>query len=370
MRKDKGGNHYGRPDKDAIEDGRAPFRPALEFARRQRSTAVVIDRQGRRAAAFFRDAESREQPTPIRSATKSIVAMLVGVAMRQGALRGLDEELGAFFPEWRGQPRGRILIRHLLCMTSGLRNPPLWIVLGAEDGGWLGKLSLDHPPGSRWDYNTAAYRLLFTILERSTGMSLADFSEQHLFKPLGMVSSRWRCGYRGEAEVCFDVESTAEDLICLGRLVLQGGYWQGRTLIDADYVAQMIRPSQGLKPVYGFLFWVNAVPRCLFPDAPADAAVAMGARYTRLYLVPSLGLCVTRLGERAALPGERRYGQRDRRQTFDNVFLRLLVAACDHDAQSAGAADAEMGWSKGNVCVLRDDQERGSCDGGMSDEAT
>jgi CubicO group peptidase (beta-lactamase class C family) len=120
--------------------------------------------------------------------------------------------------------------------------------------------------------------------------------------------------------------TTARDLARFGLFILAGGQWRGTAVFpDQEYLRAALRPSQALNPSYGYLWWLNGqpevargaggkVPGPLIPTAPPDLVAALGAVDRKLYVVPSLGLVVTRLGNSAG-------------PAFQNNFWKLLMAA-------------------------------------------
>jgi CubicO group peptidase (beta-lactamase class C family) len=111
-----------------------------------------------------------------------------------------------------------------------------------------------------------------------------------------------------------------------GLLILAEGNWRGEDVIaDRDYLKAALRPSQTLNPSYGYLWWLNGQPEVargggervkgpLIPTAPPDLIAALGAVDRKLYVVPSLDLVVTRLGNNAG-------------PAFQNEFWKLIMAA-------------------------------------------
>jgi CubicO group peptidase (beta-lactamase class C family) len=120
--------------------------------------------------------------------------------------------------------------------------------------------------------------------------------------------------------------TTARDLARFGLLILAGGQWNRETVIsDREYLRDALRPSQKLNPSYGYLWWLNGQPEVargagervkgpLIPTAPADLVAALGAVDRKLYVVPSLDLVVTRLGNSAG-------------PAFQDEFWKLLMQA-------------------------------------------
>ena len=313
---------------------------ALDFAAKRRSSAVIVMRDDRIIAERYLLGWDAQAPVPLTSASKSFVTVLVGILLKQGAIRHLDQSAADFLTEWRDDERVGITVRMLLNMTSGLHNPPLWRLALKSSRGLGLKLALSHPPGSEWAYNTAAYHLLFLLMERATQLPLPELCQRELFEPLGMLQARWltRRPDSGDDEV-INIAATALELAHFGQLVLQRGEWQGRALVQPEFIDEALRPTEQSNLSYGFLFWLNRSSLKLFPDAPADAVAAMGAQHCRLFVIPSQRLVIVRSGDRAALPGEVIGKRSGNRNTFDNIFLKhILEAFAAADVRSDGVA--------------------------------
>jgi CubicO group peptidase (beta-lactamase class C family) len=252
----------------------------------------------------------------VASVQKSVAAILVGIAQGRGLLRIEDpvsRHLGSGWSKASPDQEGAITVRHLLCMTSGLQDD----------------LTFEAAAGTRWRYNSAAYSRTLNVVAAVAKMPLHDVTREWLTRRIGMEDSRWAERARADREAAvnpFGFATTARDLARFGLLILAGGEWKGDTIIaDREYLRAALRPSQTLNPSYGYLWWLNGqsevargaggrVKGPLIPSAPADLVAALGAVDRKLYVVPSLGLVVTRLGNSAG-------------PTFQNEFWRLLMEA-------------------------------------------
>ena len=307
---------------------------ALTFAGEHNSRGVVIGHRGQLVAERYWKGWNSETSTVISSATKSIVSILVGMCIDDGAIESLDQSAADFLIDWKDKPQAAIRIRHLLSMTSGLAKPALWATrpgLMQNEREFGISLALEHRPGTEWVYHTIAYRLLFPIIEQATGASLADYTRDRLFEPLDMAHSRWR-SRNSHGRTCFlNLICSARDMERFGRLVVQYGNWKGTQLVDRAYIESALHPSQNLNPAYGYLFWLNRPRQRLLADCPSDTVVAMGAQDTRIYIVPSLELVVTRLGSRISPPGAALRRRGGNPEGFHNLFLRAICEAVQAD---------------------------------------
>jgi CubicO group peptidase (beta-lactamase class C family) len=214
-------------------------------------------------------------PPDLRSATKSITALLVGVALERGHIPSLHTRVAELLPEHRAaleqDPRkAAITVEDLLTMRSGLDcddwNPGS---PGHEDtmytaadwvAFWAG-LPAREAPGSRFAYCTGNVIALGAILEAGSGQPLASFAETALFAPLGIRGARWARFHRGRGtDAGGHLRLRPEDFARLGSLVLAEGRWDGRSLVPAAWIRRMTTPQTsvpGRKQRYGYLWWID-----------------------------------------------------------------------------------------------------------------
>jgi CubicO group peptidase (beta-lactamase class C family) len=304
---------------------------AVRFAMSRKSSGVVIVVGGKIIAENFAAVEdaSKRYARMIRgkdnsghaiedvaSCQKSVASVLVGIAQEKGLLKISDpvhHHLGEGWSNASPEQESQITIRHLISMNSGLDD----------------RLRFEAPPGTKWKYNTNAYCLSLRAAAAASKMTPNELTEKWLTRPLGMMDSHWierklpRIAPPETNKLGFS--TTAHDLARFGLLVLRRGQWgEAKVLADQDYLKKSTRPSQRLNPAYGFLWWVNGqkfalrgtrnVRGPLNAEAPPDLFAALGALGRKCYVVPSLDLVVTRLGD-------------DPGQSFDQEFWKRLMKA-------------------------------------------
>jgi len=162
-------------------------------------SALVVARDGNLVYERYFDGQEADEPINVRSVTKSVVSTLIGIALANGDLASLDEPIGDPIPDRipdNADPRTpEITVRHLLTMTSGLAwsagsdYPDL---IASDD--WV-TLTLSQPvvaePGTTYVYNSGGSHLLSVILTEVTGQDTAEFAQERLFGPLGIVPGEW-----------------------------------------------------------------------------------------------------------------------------------------------------------------------------------
>lgn len=290
--------------------------PLLALAMGQASSGVLVSRNGVVVAERYAPGWGPERPREVASVAKSIVAVLIAMAVEDGAIASLDQAAADFIPAWRSDGRAAITLRHMMSMTSGLDDTGL-ALRGVEGDQFEinAAAPLRDAPGTRWAYNTAVYHLLFHVLARAVAETVEQYAGRRLFGPLQMRHTRWitspGSGDRGPVTNYYSAMATARDLARFGDLVLGDGAWNGRRLIGAELLRTLVRPSQALNPSYGLLWWSNALPgmdaygrgdSLRFPSAPRDTVAALGAGGQQVLVVPSRGLIVVRQGDPPASP--------------------------------------------------------------------
>ncbi|MBI5774589.1 MAG: serine hydrolase [Verrucomicrobia bacterium] len=322
---------------------------ALQLAGKTRASGVVILHRGKILAEKYWEldedaragAKARDYGALVRgrdaaghviedvaSVQKSVSAILVGIAQHKGLLKLEDRVSKHLGPGWsKASPEQEqaITVRHLVTMTSGLKDD----------------LTFEADAGTRWRYNSAAYAHTIKVVAAATKKTPNDLTREWLTGPIGMKDSSWadRPGTgRNAVPNALGFATTARDLARFGLLILADGQWNGETVIaDRDYLHAALKPSQKLNPSYGYLWWLNGQPEVargagervkgpLIPTAPPDLVAALGAVDRKLYVVPSLELVVTRLGNSTG-------------PAFQNDFWKLLMEAAPKKSAARRRAD-------------------------------
>ena len=241
----------------------------------------------------------------LRSVTKSIVGLLYGMARAEGKAPVLDALLIDRFPEYQdlaADPmRRRMTVAHALSMMLGTewdeglsyadpRNSEHAMEL-ADD---RYRFVLDRPmvtePGTQWIYNGGATALLGRLIAKGSGRSLRDYAQEKLFAPLGIADFEWVKGYDDEFIAASGLRLRPRDLAKIGQLVLNGGRWESRQLVPADWLEQSFQTRANVDDDvdYGYHWWLGP------QSANGRRWVAgFGNGGQRLTVAPQLDLLVT-----------------------------------------------------------------------------
>ncbi len=296
---------------------------ARDYAGRNNSTAFLVWRGGRLEAEDYFGATTRETPLPSLSLAKPLAAIAIGRALTLGKIKSLDEPAADFITAWRGTPKAKILIRHILQMQSGLEPQdfnldPASAMNRAYLSAFHGKVLIDEyrltdEPGTRYAYSNATAELVAIIIERATGRRYAEFLSDEVLKPLGAPGGNiWIDRPNGLAHSGCCIFLPAETWLRFGILVAQDGVWEDRRLLGHDFVQAMIAttPQNPYAAMMGIYVAGAYTPRRGFsgPDQPgpkvlhsepylaADLVVFDGNADQVVYIVPSAGLVALRMG--------------------------------------------------------------------------
>ena len=229
--------------------------------------SVMMLRHDRLIAQTWWKPFAPEYKHELFSVSKSFVSAAVGIAQGEGFFT-LKDKLVDFFPEkLNGKVSERmrkVTLRNLLTMASGHDNCPMGKLFQGQDfvQGFL-EDELAFEPGSTFIYNSAATYMLAAVIRKTTGMNVLDFLQERLFLPIGIRAEKWDCCPAGTNLGGWGFWLKSEDLLRFGRLMLNGGCWDGKQLIPADYVKEatsfQIDNSANEQPDwklgYGYQFW-------------------------------------------------------------------------------------------------------------------
>lgn len=248
----------------------------------------------------------------IRSATKSIVGLLYGIALATNSVPGPGAKLLEQFPEYPelagDTGRQALTVEHALTMTLGTqwdeltipysdpRNSEIAMERAPDRYRYILERPVAEPPGVRWSYNGGATALLARLIEKGTGRSLQDFAREVLFGPLEITRTQWQCGSDGKALAASGLRMLPRDLARIGAAVLGGGLWNGRQVIPAAWIKQCFMPAVPMPDGrrYGYQWYLGATPvgQGASDVRWEETVSAIGNGGQRLFLLPRLNLVV------------------------------------------------------------------------------
>ncbi|WP_210480123.1 serine hydrolase [Naasia sp. SYSU D00948] len=281
--------------------------PPGDFLERTSTTALLAIQSDVLVHEEYLGGYERESTQTSFSMAKSVVSALVGIAIAEGAIGGVDDPITEYVPELLDRdPRfAAITIRDLLTMSSGIAYTELGMPFSDDATTYYApdlrdvavSAKISEEPGRRFHYNNFHPLLLGLILERTTGECVACFLEDRLWSRLGMeADGSWSLDSEasGFEKMESGLNGRAIDFAKFGRLFLEGGNWNGEQLIPSEWVEESTRVDDESDPAdfYQYLWWVT--PR---EDRPHFYARGNFGQY--IYVAPEKDLVLVRFGRDA-----------------------------------------------------------------------
>ena len=199
------------------------------------------------------------------SMAKSITSALLGKAIYDDYIKGLDQPVADFFPQFDK----KLTVGDLSSMSSGLNwEEDYYNPLGMTAQAYLDEdirslilnLKVTEQPGESFKYLSGNTELLGLVIEKATGKNLSNYLAEGFWKPMGMQNEAlWQLDSEesGMEKAYCCIASNARDFAKFGKLYSQYGKWNGQQLVDSSFVATSIKPKFKETPFYGYGFWLS-----------------------------------------------------------------------------------------------------------------
>ena len=300
------------------------FEAALVVAKDlPRLHSLLVSRRGELVLERYYNGARAARPANIKSASKSIISALVGIAIERRLIAAVDTPIVTWFPELtkdRDHAKRTITIEDLLTMRSGLettsnRNYGTWV----QSRNWV-QHALTRPllsaPGTEMDYSTGNTHLLSAILTRTTRVSTWQFANQALAAPLGFTLARWPQDPQGIYFGGNDMLLTPRQMLAFGELYLARGRVKGRQIVPESWIDLSFVPrdrSYWSDQQYGYGWWIRELG-----GHRAHYAWGFGGQY--IFVVPDLDLVVVTTSASTVAEDRRSH----RRNVFDLVEYLII----------------------------------------------
>ena len=247
-----------------------------------------------------------ESKTNSFSMAKSIVAAMLGKAILEGKIEGLDQPVADFFPQFDKS----LTVGDLASMSSGLNwdenyYNPFSMTARAYFGDDIREQILDlevvEAPGQKFEYLSGNTELLAMVIQKATGQPVSEYLSDSFWKPLGMQEDAlWQIDEEGGMEKAYCcIASNARDFAKFGKLYKDFGEWNGQQLLDSAFVAKSIQPRFEDSPQYGYGLWLEDYKG-------KETFYLRGILGQYIIVIPEDDLIIVRLGKEK---GERPEGQ-------------------------------------------------------------
>ena len=246
----------------------------------------------------------------LASVTKSFTSALVGIAIDQGLIGGVEDKIFAYFPQYahlQKDGKDRITLDHLLTMRSGLewnemevpyddtRNDLIQLFRVPDPVAYILSKPLVSEPGRTWYYSGGNTNLLGEIIRTATGQRMDVFAERHLFAPLGITNYEWDHINADMIHASGNLQLQPRDMAKFGVLYLNGGVWNGQRIVSQEWVeaSTQARAAPSWGDGYGYQWWLRAYDS---GSNAVDTFYAAGWGGQRISVFPDLDMVVVFTG--------------------------------------------------------------------------
>ncbi|MFW2405147.1 MAG: serine hydrolase domain-containing protein [Gammaproteobacteria bacterium] len=330
-----GGKPIEIPASTSAAISQAVVDQAVAYGEETGSHALIIFRDDGIEVEKYYPGYNADSISQTQSMHKSVLALLVGLAIEDGYIGSIDDSAALYLPEWSGDDRAKITIRQMLRQTSGIDFATVGInplggfyqlMLGADVSAAALELPLDVEPGTQFDYNSAIPQNMGLIIQRATGQRYARYLSQALWQHIGapdafvVLDSDEKSMPR--TSCCLD--ATARSWLHIGLLHLDEGQIGGRQVVPAEWISDVATPGD-INPNYGYFTWLGSeyeqfrrynrkTSVRVFHSEPyvaEDVIYFDGFGGQRVYIIPSFRLVIVRTG--------------DTSQSWDDAYLPNLI---------------------------------------------
>lgn len=319
------------------------YQLAAEYSAEARGLSVLVMKGDKIVFEEYQNGHSANTTHLLASGTKSFSGVMLAAAIDDGLIKSFDEKVSDTITEWKSDPqRSKITLRQLLSLTSGIDvgqnlRPPAYSSAV--------KNTSKYEPGEKFQYGPAPFQIFGEVMRRKLAEkneSVLDYLKRRIFEPIGLKTDRWTL-QEGQPNLPSGAFLTAREWIKFGRMLKDGGKWNGKQIIRKPLLDELSKGSKA-NPNYGVTFWLNRSHngqanvvdttgrlRNIMGDEDVgttaiskngidkqianDLYMAAGAANQRLYIIPSLDMVIVRQGRMTKFD--------------DRKFLSLLLVGKD-----------------------------------------
>jgi CubicO group peptidase (beta-lactamase class C family) len=273
------------------------------YAQSHNSSALLVLHTGQIVLERYWGGFTPTSTSNSMSMSKTIVALLIGIAIEEGHIDSELDPVAKYIPEWSQDERKKMTLQDLLYMQSGLQN----------DGHNIDTVAFKTPalkaPSQTFDYNNANTQILAEVLKRATGQKYVDYLSTRLWQPLqandaAILLDRDQPQENPKTFCC--LFATPHDWGKVGQLFIDRGKANNKQVVTSAWLDKMIQPSS-VEDSYGYHIWLKAKTqekpgierKASQPFVAEDIIYLDGISFQRVYIIPAHDLVIVRIGEQA-----------------------------------------------------------------------
>jgi CubicO group peptidase (beta-lactamase class C family) len=258
----------------AFSSGGAKEKALEDFIKEQKVAGFLVLHDGKIRMERYALGHSNTNLWTSLSVAKSVTSTLVGVAIKDGYIKSVDDHVTDYLPELKGSAFDSVKIRHLLTMTSGIKwnegyTDPDSDIAGFDnyttvDGmkaivSYMRRLPAEAAPGKKFNYSTGETHLLGALISSATHQSLSQYLSSKIWGPFGMEqTATWKLDRTGQEKAGCCLQMRLRDFGRFGQFVLEDGYINGASIVPEDWFKEATRIQMPLWPGggYGYGWWI------------------------------------------------------------------------------------------------------------------
>ncbi len=287
-------------EKDSLFNKRALPKKLVEELGQTKTASLLIIKNGKLLHEEYWDGYNQTSKTNSFSMAKAFTVMLVGKAIEEKKIKGINEKFADFFQSYNNVAFGKNLtLANLAEMEAGLKwqedyNNPFLPNAKAYYGKSLEEAvflrGFKEEPGTKFEYQSGSTQLLGFALRKSLKKTIAQYASESFWQPLGMEqSATWNTDQFGMEKTFCCINSNSRDFAKLGQLLLNDGEFNGKQILNSKFIEDMRTPTKLSNNVYGMGLWINN-------DAAIKHYYFRGLYGQYIIIVPEKNIVIVRTG--------------------------------------------------------------------------
>ena len=265
--------------------------------------SVLIIRHGYLVTEVYFPPYTRESKHPTYSITKSVTSAMAGIAIQDGYIKSIQQNVLDFFPEIANETKDKYLkditLEHLLTMSAGFNTGTLPDFIGKNASfDAVEQIFKYHrvlsKPGETFYYDSGLPHIVSTVIQKTSGLTLEEYAQLNLFNPLGITDFSWESDPQGITNGSTGLNLRPQDMAKLGYLYLNKGRWDGKQVVPPKWVQNSTTSHMETKGLmntaeddgYGYYWWIDSFG--------GYSAHGWGGQY--IYVLPKLDMIVVFTG--------------------------------------------------------------------------